>query len=109
MPQKYIINPFTNRKIKVGGRTYKKLLKSEPQIFEQSGGGVFEELVDKAKNMNVRNKFELIPSKLTPAPKSTEHSWYHHHSPFAQTFGDYVCLKKSSLKDLGNFISGMNK
>ena len=100
-----IINPFTNRLAMVGGRTYKKVLKKLEHI-DQKGGGIYENLVDKAKNMEVipRNKFELIPSKLAPAPKSTEHSWYHHHAPFAQTFGDYVCLKKTSLKAMGSFL-----
>jgi len=50
-----------------------------------------------------KNKNILIGSKLPPAP-SQAHSYYHHHAPFSQSFGDYVCVKKETLRDLGMFI-----
>ena len=49
-----------------------------------------------------KSKYNLISSVLPPAPE--EHSWYHHHAPFSQTFGDYVCLKRDTLKELGAFL-----
>ena len=49
-----------------------------------------------------KNKYALMSSVLPPNPE--QHSWYHHHSPFAQNFGDYVCLKRSTLSELGTFL-----
>ena len=100
--RKRVRNPYTGRMIIVGGKTYRKVFK------EQKGGGVFDDLLDKAKSMRDPNtKFHQIPSKLPPAPDATDHSWYHHHAPFAQTFGDYVCLKKSTLRELGSFMKNV--
>jgi hypothetical protein len=50
-----------------------------------------------------KNKNILISSKLPPAPAQA-HSYYHHHAPFSQSFGDYVCVKKETLRDLGVFL-----
>jgi hypothetical protein len=50
-----------------------------------------------------KNIHALIGSKLPPASPQT-HSYYHHHAPFAQDFGSYVCLKKDTLRDLGMFL-----
>ena len=50
-----------------------------------------------------KNKFSLIPSNLPPAPPGS-HSYYHHHAPFSQDFGDYVCLKKDTLRDISMFL-----
>lgn len=102
-------------------------------LTNQSGGAgpgnnIFKDLVRKAKgmggvkgadhNMNdgsgvvssgykktkivPESKYHLIPSNSAPNPE--QHSWYHHHSPFSQNFGDYVCLKRSTLKELGVFM-----
>jgi hypothetical protein len=49
-----------------------------------------------------KSKYHLISSALPPNPE--QHSWYHHHAPFSQNFGDYVCLKKSTLQELGLFL-----
>ncbi len=49
-----------------------------------------------------KSKYHLISSAMPPNPE--QHSWYHHHAPFSQNFGDYVCLKKSTLQDLGVFL-----
>jgi hypothetical protein len=107
-----VINPHTGRLITIGGRTYNKvfMVKNKKRSRNQKGGGIFDGLLNKAKTMENSNqnpdadKFQMIPSKLEPDPQSTDHSWYHHHAPFAQTFGDYVCLKKSTLKELGSFL-----
>lgn len=79
---------------------------------------MFTSLVDKATSMEgngpaagagnphlklPESKYHLINSENPPAPEQSE-SWYHHHAPFSQNFGDYVCLKRSSLKDLGVFL-----
>jgi hypothetical protein len=50
-----------------------------------------------------KNKNVLIGSRLPPAPAQA-HSYYHHHAPFSQDFGDYVCVKKDTLRDFGMFI-----
>ena len=49
-----------------------------------------------------KSKYDVISSALPPNP--VQHSWYHHHTPFSQNFGDYVCLKKSTLQELGLFL-----
>jgi len=49
------------------------------------------------------SKFHLINSSTAPSPPSAQ-SWQHYHAPFSQNFGDYVCLKRSTLKDLGVFL-----
>ena len=49
-----------------------------------------------------KSKYHLISSALPPNPE--HQSWYHYHAPFSQSFGDYVCLKRSTLKDLGLFL-----
>ena len=55
------------------------------------------------KEINIpKSKYHLISSALPPNPE--QHSWYHHHAPFSQNFGDYVCIKRSTLKDLGIFL-----
>lgn len=50
-----------------------------------------------------KSRYNLIGSNLPPAPAGS-HSYYHHHSPFSQDFGDYVCLKKDTLRDVGMFL-----
>ena len=147
-----IVNPLTNRSIKVGGRTHKKLLKTlvtieevlEEDAMSQTGGAIgklvggliktahtkgkaaarnkknqknfFESLKQKSQTLDEpkvgagggddivipKSKYHLISSSLPPNPE--HHSWYHHHAPFSQNFGDYVCLKKSTLKQLGLFL-----
>jgi hypothetical protein len=72
-------------------------------------------ILDKAKKMEKANqrpqlrqaaqaqsRYQRLASALPPNPE--QHSWYHHHAPFAQNFGDYVCLKRSTLNDLGVFM-----
>jgi hypothetical protein len=50
-----------------------------------------------------KNKYHLINSSTAPAPPSAQ-SWQHYHAPFSQNFGYYVCLKRSTLRDLGGFL-----
>src|SRR5689334_6694049 len=47
--------------------------------------------------------YALIASKLPPNP--TQQSWYHYQAPVYQTFGDYVCIKKSFLKNAKNLLN----
>lgn len=138
------INPYTGRIINVDGPTYKKVvqqlateghtaskIKRLLKPAEQSGGGLFESLLDKAQSMGVDptkgeisdldevklvsqgagfkkdpvipdSKYHLLNSNRPPNP--TEHSWYHYHAPFSQNFGDYVCVKRSTLRDVGTFL-----
>ena len=49
-----------------------------------------------------KSKYHMISSTLPPNPE--QHSWYHHHAPFSQNFGDYVCIKRSTLQDMGTFL-----
>jgi hypothetical protein len=129
---KTIINPLTGRKITVGGRTYRHILQigglsqSAPNVrlfdtdvIKQKSDIFFDSLVKKPAGkpiptkLAVRNDSEnpvipktrqnLIGSNLPPAP-SGSHSYYHHHAPFSQDFGDYVCIKKETLRDLGMFL-----
>lgn len=126
-----VVNPFTGRHVKIGGATHIKLLKLLDQVetasHNQKGGGngesaetadFYKQLLTKAKNVKFKpkkgavdtaapanipsSKYNLISSNLPPNPEG--HSWYHHHAPFSQSFGDYVCLKKSVLHELGVFL-----
>jgi hypothetical protein len=134
-----IINPFTGRKITVGGVVYKRLnLLSrghqfggakekaadsvrlfDTGVLKQQSEKFFDKLVNKSSPKPIptklaasteeeptiipKNKYSLVGSNLPPAPQQT-HSYYHHHAPFAQDFGSYVCLKKDTLRDLGMFL-----
>lgn len=104
-------NPVTGRSIKTGGPTHRRLLKAYETIQElqiPQTGGVVTPLTTVNPNigrediMIPKSKYQLITSSLPP--NQEEHSWYHHHSPFAQSFGDYVCLKRSTLQDMGTFL-----
>ena len=49
--------------------------------------------------------YALISSQLPVDPP--QHSWYHYQAPVYQSFGDYVCIKKSFInnaKDLLNEV-----
>jgi hypothetical protein len=104
-------NPATGRSIKRGGPTHKKLIKAYDTVQQsliQSGGAPMAPLATINPNIGrdeiviPKSKYQLITSALPP--NQEEHSWYHHHSPFAQSFGDYVCLKRSTLQDMGTFL-----
>ena len=113
-----------------GSAKIKRMLKPI-HVVEQQGGGLFESLVDKAQSMDLNptktavkdldgvklvsqgagfkkepvipdSKYHLLNSNRPPNP--TEHSWYHYHAPFSQNFGDYVCVKRSTLRDVGTFL-----
>jgi len=73
----------------------RKAATSRPPITPDQTG-------DPNKIVLPKSKYGLVASMLPPAPE--EHSWYHHHAPFYQNFGDYVCLKRDTLKELGSFL-----
>lgn len=76
----------------------------------------FEKLLEKAKDYDAplpgpgntdsvnipKSKYHRISSAMPVNPN--QHSWYHHHAPFSQNFGEYVCVKRSALKDIGTFL-----
>jgi hypothetical protein len=122
---KKIVNPLTGRKIIVGGATHMRI-KSQmggsfsTDVIKQQGEKFLDKLVkkDSAKKPEPtklaatvdadapvipKSKYNLIGSNLPPAP-SGSHSYYHHHAPFSQDFGDYVCVKKDTLRDVGMFL-----
>lgn len=77
---------------------YKRLLEKTQRLDAPvTGAGGTDESVTIPKS-----KYHLISSAMPPNPE--QHSWYHHHAPFSQNFGDYVCLKRSTLQDLGTFL-----
>ena len=94
----------------------------DPSVIQQQSEKFFNNLVDKSTTERTKpvptklaatsefenpvvpkNKHVLIGSRLPPAPAQA-HSYYHHHAPFSQDFGDYVCVKKDTLRDFGMFI-----
>jgi hypothetical protein len=99
-------NPATGRRIKKNGPTHKRLIKVTKVINEalnQTGGTIpLTQTNGRDDVVLPKSKYQLIASSLPPNPE--EHSWYHHHSPFAQSFGDYVCLKRSTLQEMGTFL-----
>jgi hypothetical protein len=126
-----MINPLTGRQIAVGGQTHRKLLKLIHTGAIQVGGQsvpnpdqFFDNLLKKSEVLTgtkpmptklaitqddkegaviPKSKHLLMPSNLPPAPLQG-HSYYHHHAPFAQDFGDYICLKKDTLREVGGFL-----
>ena len=94
----------------------------DPSVIQQQSEKFFNDLVNKSTTeptkpvptkLSATSEFEspivpknknvLIGSRLPPAPAQA-HSYYHHHAPFSQDFGDYVCVKKDTLRDFGMFI-----
>jgi flagellar biosynthesis GTPase FlhF len=85
----------------------KEQKQEQPNKFEALLGQVTEmtrQLPEKIIAMQKvpESKYHLISSTLPPNPESS--SWYHHTAPFSQNFGDYVCLKKETLNELGTFM-----
>lgn len=89
---------------KKGSEFFKKLVrKSEKyndKAIKPANGGTAGESDDKV--VIPKSKYHLISSALPPDPH--QHSWYHHHAPFSQNFGAYVCLKRDTLQELGTFL-----
>lgn len=102
-------NPKSPRRSK-GKRTVKMLRNEEDKFYES--------LLEKSKKLDApvpgptstdtvdipESKYHRTSSNL-PVNSPNQHSWYHHHAPFSQNFGDYVCIKRSALKDVGTFLS----
>ena len=85
---------------KAAASFYSDLAKKSKTLNEP---GVTVQGANSDGNINIpKSKYHLISSSLPPNPE--QHSWYHHHAPFSQNFGDYVCLKKSTLRELGLFL-----
>ena len=62
----------------------------------QKGGGKDE------KDVYV-SPYVLMSSQLPPNPE--QQSWYHYQAPNYQSFGDYICIKRSFLNDSKNIIN----
>ena len=45
----------------------------------------------------------LFESTNPVAP--AQHSWWHHHAPMYQKFGDYLCVKRSTLREMGGLLT----
>lgn len=92
-----IKNPKTNRWSRLApqptknGREMAILWKELLQ--EQSGSGT-----DLVTNIDLGN---------IPVPEPQYQPWYHYHQSNVQDFGDYVCMKKSVLQDVGTFLGKM--
>lgn len=46
--------------------------------------------------------YVLISSQQAPNPP--QQSWYHYQAPVYQSFGDYICIKKSFLNEARNIV-----
>ena len=65
----------------------------------QQHGGETSEPVDK----QYISPYAMIASELPPNPR--QNSWYHYQAPVYQTFGDYVCIKKSFIMNAKNLLN----
>ena len=98
-------------KPKSKGKQSKQLKQASDDFYEEllkksnTYSGEPKPIHPKANDENIlipESKYHLISSALPPNPN--QHSWYHHHAPFSQNFGAYVCLKRETLEELGTFL-----
>lgn len=88
--------------VKKAGDFYENLL-SKTRALDTPTPTVTGSRTDGGEEVNIpKSKYHLISSALPPNPEY--HSWYHHHAPFSQDFGQTVCLQKSTLRELGLFL-----
>lgn len=69
----------------------------------QSGGNA-EDLQEKTNEF--LSKYEI--ESLYSPPDPPQNSWYHYHAPITQRFGDYLCVKRSFLRDIGEVIDDLS-
>jgi len=76
---------------------------SHAKLSKKQSGGAAQQ--PSRINDQYISPYALISSELPPDPQ--QQSWYHYQAPVYQSFGDYVCIKKSFLnnaKDLLNEV-----
>lgn len=116
----YNLSPNPRQQLNIANNIGKPIKGKVAQQSVKDSADFYEGLLTKTLKLNVpvvtaaaaskdsdkinipESKYNLISSAMPPNPE--QHSWYHHHAPFSQTFGDYVCLKKSTLQELGMFL-----
>ena len=49
--------------------------------------------------------YVMISSQMPPDP--AQQSWYHYQAPIYQSFGDYICIKKSFINETKNIINNI--
>ena len=64
-------------------------------LIKQSGGTLIE---NNRIDDRYISPYALISSELPPDPR--QNSWYHYQAPVYQSFGDYVCIKKSFINSI---------
>jgi len=81
-------------RMRTGGQQYCHLHRNRHSLaIEQEGGN--------------DGKIYSSPYMLTPsnnAPNPEQQSWYHYNAPIYQTFGDYVCIKKSYIDNMRGLV-----
>lgn len=82
---------------------FKQKMKARNQPESRTDVPITPEVIPKLTKTEISKMMDR--TGMSPAPET--HSWYHHHAPFAQTFGDYVCIKKDNLNDIANFLKLM--
>lgn len=82
---------------------FKKKMKARNQPDKTTNTPISEDIQPKLTKTEINRQMDR--TGLAPAPEF--HSYYHHHAPFSQVFGDYVCLKKDNLNDLATFLKTM--
>ncbi len=61
----------------------------------QNGGNI--------NNNEFISPYALVSSQLAPDP--AQQSWYHYQAPIYQSFGDYLCIKKSFINNARDLIN----
>jgi len=69
----------------------------------QKGGSISKDL-----KIIESSPYVLNNSKYPVNPKKTNTDYYSHVSPPVQTFDDYICIKKSVIRDLKELIKILN-
>jgi len=86
-----------------GSKFFEQLVKKSAKYNDKAIKTAKSAVGESADNVTIpKSKYHLISSAMPPDPQ--QHSWYHHHAPFSQNFGAYVCLKRDTLQELGTFM-----
>ena len=77
--------------------------KKKVNKMQQDGGASGSSYNDGRVDSEFISPYAMVSSQLPPNP--TQQSWYHYQAPNYQTFGDYVCIKKSFLREAKNLMN----
>jgi hypothetical protein len=97
-----ILIPKIQRPNEPAQKSVNKLWQRSAKTLSQRGGGDGSGPNSKPDAQYI-SPYAMIASKLPPNPQ--QQSWYHYQAPVYQSFGDYVCIKKSFIMNAKNLVN----